>query len=157
MSFDRAQGKARHPRCAICKNVHYTYTREATWRDLKRLAGKVRRSKAYQKRQIKNIYGIPSGGLIPAWVLGGLLNLPLIFDKAGIGPHTLVVDDIADSGKTLIILKPFHVAVLWYRPATCLIPCDELFWERLKSERLGWIEFFWETRKTTHLSVHKET
>ena len=149
---------ARRPRCAVCHEPHYRYTREATLRDLKRLANKIRRSDIHQKGQIKNIYGVPHGGLAPAWYLSNALGLPLIFCKEEIGPRTLVVDDIAETGKTIIPLRPALIAVLWYHRERCILePEDVRFWVRLKTNKTGWVEFCaWETRKTTHLSVHKE-
>lgn len=50
---------------------------------------------------IKNIYGVPRGGLVVAVTLSHLLNKPLILDSKKITKKTLVVDDILDSGKTL--------------------------------------------------------
>ena len=49
--------------------------------------------------KFKNIYGVPRGGLIPAVILSHKLNIPLV--KGDIGPDTLVIDDICDSGETL--------------------------------------------------------
>ena len=49
--------------------------------------------------KFKNIYGVPRGGLIPTVILSHKLNLPLV--KGDIGPDTLIIDDICDSGETL--------------------------------------------------------
>lgn len=49
-------------------------------------------------KTITKIYGISRGGLIPAVRLSHLLRIPFadVIDK-----HTLVIDDISDTGKTL--------------------------------------------------------
>ncbi len=51
---------------------------------------------------LENIYGIPRGGLIVAVTLCHHLSLPLLLSNEEIGVSTLVVDDICDSGKTLL-------------------------------------------------------
>ena len=45
------------------------------------------------------VSGIPRGGLIPSVMLSHRLDIPLV--KGDIGPDTLVIDDICDSGETL--------------------------------------------------------
>ena len=49
--------------------------------------------------KFKNIYGLQRGGLIPAVMLSHQLGIPMA--KGDIGPDTLIVDDICDSGETL--------------------------------------------------------
>lgn len=49
-------------------------------------------------KDIKSIFGIPRGGLIPAVRLSHLTGLPLTGNPDPI--TTLIVDDIIDSGKT---------------------------------------------------------
>ena len=51
------------------------------------------------KDKIDNIFGIPRGGLIPAVYLSHALDLPMVAEVKD--ARTLVVDDIADEGKTL--------------------------------------------------------
>lgn len=55
-----------------------------------------------RQQQPATVYGLPRGGLIPAVMLSHLLNLRLIVDAALIDDRTLLVDDINDSGGTLI-------------------------------------------------------
>lgn len=52
---------------------------------------------------IRGIYGIPRGGVIPATMLAHRYNTPLIMDKDLVVKDSgiLVVDDISDSGTTL--------------------------------------------------------
>jgi hypothetical protein len=77
------------------------------------------------KIEYKNIFGLQRGGLIPAVMLSHQLGIPMA--KGDIGPDTLIVDDICDSGKTLnefvkkyqtLYSFPFNLdtAVLHYKP-----------------------------------------
>ena len=51
--------------------------------------------------QIKHIYGMPRGGLIPAVMLSHQLSIPLFTPGMVLNNTTLVVDDICDSGTTM--------------------------------------------------------
>ena len=46
-----------------------------------------------------NIFGLQRGGLIPAVMVSHNLGIPMA--KGDIGPDTLIIDDICDSGETL--------------------------------------------------------
>ena len=89
---------------------------------------------------VKSIYGIPRGGLVVAVRLSHMLDLPLILDSKEIQPHTLVVDDIADSGKTLRKYKNSLTATLYYNKRSAVIP---KFWIFKKKDK--WVVFPWET------------
>ena len=56
-------------------------------------------------KKFKSIFGIPRGGLVLAVKLSHLLDIPLVLNREDITGHTLIVDDIADSGGTLERLK----------------------------------------------------
>ena len=89
-------------------------------------------SSLFNDLEIENIYGLPRGGLIPAVMLSHQLGIPMV--KGDIGPNTLIVDDICDSGETLdkfvkkyqtLYSFPFNLktAVLHYKPHTsCFAP-----------------------------------
>ncbi|MFH1193709.1 MAG: hypothetical protein V1661_01805 [bacterium] len=53
----------------------------------------------------KNIFGIPRGGLMVAIRLSYFLSIPLILETEKIEKETLVMDDICDSGKTILKLR----------------------------------------------------
>ena len=53
------------------------------------------------KTEINSIYGIARGGLVLAVLLSHRLQLPIV-EKDGINLRTLIVDDISDSGETLL-------------------------------------------------------
>ena len=71
----------------------------------------------------KNIYGLPRGGLIPAVMLSHQLGIPMA--KGDIGPDTLIVDDICDSGETLDKLvkntKHYILFLLILKQQFCII------------------------------------
>jgi hypoxanthine phosphoribosyltransferase len=50
---------------------------------------------------IKYIFGMPRGGLIPAVMLSHKLNIPLFRPGMVLNNKVLIVDDICDSGGTL--------------------------------------------------------
>lgn len=111
--------------------------------DIHELAGKL------SKQRFCGIYGIPRGGLVIAVNLTHILKLRLfsapLAQKHGDFP-LLVVDDVSDTGKTLIRLKKrldarkidFVVATLYrkdqteYEPDFCVRTINQ------------WIEFPWE-------------
>lgn len=73
------------------------------------------------KNKYKYIFGIPRGGLIIAVWLSHQLKLPLIHQMF---PHSeiLIVDDIADTGKTLKVFEAWDTATLYYKPRSEIIP-----------------------------------
>ena len=100
--------------------------------------------------EFKNIYGLPRGGLIPAVILSHQLGIPMV--KGDIGPDTLIVDDICDSGETLdkLVKKyqtlysfPFNLktAVLHYKPHTS---CFEPTFYSEKWNKDVWLVYPWE-------------
>ena len=89
---------------------------------------------------IDSVHGIPRGGLIPAVLISHKLGLPYV---NAVGPNTLVVDDICDSGYTLDTGPGVYTAVLHYKPHTsCFIP---QLWAKLH-EGDEWVIYPWETK-----------
>jgi len=88
---------------------------------------------------LRNIYGIPRGGLVVAVRLSHLTNLPLLLEEHEIRYDTLIVDDICDSGNTLRRWAGFHTAVLYKWTESAGVPG---FWIYEKQKR--WIVFPWE-------------
>lgn len=101
-----------------------------------------------KERNFKSVYGIPRGGLILGVVLSHRLGLPLKTIIEELDQETLVVDDIADSGRTLenldkvLNFKPV-VAVLFYHKDTCRMPD---FYIR---EKKDWVVFPWEIKESS--------
>lgn len=47
--------------------------------------------------RLEGVYGVPRGGVVPAAIVAGLLDLQMVDEP---GPDVLVVDDLVDSGAT---------------------------------------------------------
>ena len=87
---------------------------------------------------IDSVHGIARGGLIPAVMISHKLDLPYV---NAVGPNTLVIDDIADSGVTLEKAPGVYTAVLHYKPHTsCFKPN---LWADLH-ESDEWLIYPWE-------------
>lgn len=93
-------------------------------------------------KQIKNsnnkfsgVYGIPRGGLILAVRLSHLLGLPLL-EK--LKENSLVVDDVADTGKTLQPFRDYKLATLYLKEQSLVKPDFYAFTTDL------WVVFPWE-------------
>ena len=92
------------------------------------------------------IYGIPRGGLIIAVMMSHKLHIPLITSLNGMyGKKFLIVDDIADTGKTLEKSKKLEVcnkakyATIHYHKQSVVEP---EYWVSEKGDR--WIVYPWE-------------
>lgn len=113
---------------------------ECTWSEFTQLIEALAKKIASDK--YKNIYGIPRAGLIVAAMLAYRLNLPVI-ESEHITKDTLIVDEIADSGKTLISMQEKYgcdTAVLHKRLKTVAKPT--YFIELLESD--DWIKYPYE-------------
>ncbi|OGZ06181.1 MAG: hypothetical protein A3C93_05665 [Candidatus Lloydbacteria bacterium RIFCSPHIGHO2_02_FULL_54_17] len=99
-------------------------------------------------RHIKNVYGIPRGGLVAAVRLSHLLDVPVVLNRDDISRDTLIIDDIIDKGDTVerllsVIGEHHHVASLYFNKAAKHAPH---FFAR---ERKSWVLFPWETERTS--------
>ena len=118
-------------------------------------------SSLFNDLEIENIYGLPRGGLIPAVMLSHQLGIPMA--KGDIGPNTLIVDDICDSGETLdkfvkkyqtLYSFPFNLktAVLHYKPHTsCFEPT--LYSEKWNKD--VWLVYPWEAENSEPMQDYK--
>lgn len=101
-----------------------------------------------RERNFKSVYGIPRGGLMVGVAVSHRLGLPLKLKTEELNQDTLLVDDIADSGRTLenldkvLNFKPV-VAVLFYHKDTRRMPD---FYIR---EKKDWVVFPWETERSS--------
>ena len=119
------------------------YTWQEFERDIEIIAEKIK-EKGWE---FENIYGQPRGGLVPAVCFSHRLGIPLILNKDQITEKTLIVDDIADTGKTLYPLKINYLLIylklviitLFYHRQSIFMPD---IWLREKKEK--WIHFPWE-------------
>ena len=95
------------------------------------------------KEEFDSVYGIPRGGNVIAVCVSHHLSLPLV-DKDNITSRTLIVDDISDTGKTIIKegLDENHVATLFTTKWTKHRP---ITFSGVKSSKDDWLLFPWET------------
>lgn len=99
------------------------------------------------RTKFSGIYGIPRGGLVVAVKLSHLLDLPFVLDIRDTKWNTLVVDDIADTGKTLAhqfrcVDHHLGIATLFYHKQSVVVP---EFW--LFEKTSDWVIFPWEQMK----------
>ena len=97
-----------------------------------------------------NVYGILRGGIVPATFISYYLDIPLLCSSEvdRISRNTLVVEDLIDTGDTLILLEgrlgfiPTSVALFVSREAKRK-PTFAV------NEKRDWIQFPWETSATS--------
>ncbi|HXK40877.1 MAG TPA: hypothetical protein VJ046_02130 [Candidatus Paceibacterota bacterium] len=122
------------------KKIFYTWKQFET--DCDKLARIIKKSRS----KIDSLYGIPRGGLILAVRLSHKLGLPLIMHNANVGKGTLIIDDIADSGDTMIEFlgrKKYATATLFYNKTSKYTPT---YFCRKKTD---WVVFPWEEEETS--------
>ena len=96
-----------------------------TWDDINSLVDKLANEVSQTPVPPLYITGLPRGGLIPAVMLSHKLNIPFVnvsLIRSLPADDMLVVDDIADSGETLLQYKKYSTAVLHYKLQSEHIP-----------------------------------
>ena len=87
-----------------------------TWEEIESLVDDLALELHLKNIKFTKIHGLSRGGLIPAVLLSHKLSIPY---TDSIDENTLVVDDICDSGETLVnLISTINVktAVLHYKP-----------------------------------------
>ena len=84
------------------------------------------------------VWGPPRGGLIPAVMLSHALDIPLLVKPT---PNTLIVDDVADTGRTLDQYKGKNFIVTSFYHRQSIVVPD--IWIREKKDE--WVVFPWES------------
>jgi uncharacterized protein len=74
------------------------------WAEIIHLLDHISHQIKSSNKYYNSIYGIKRGGLIPAVILSHKLDIPIV-SRNGINKNTLIVDDICDSGYTLMEFK----------------------------------------------------
>lgn len=105
--------------------------------------------------KIQFITGIPRGGLVPAVLMSHRFNIPFIGLEAAktlpgdLKKRILVVDDIADSGNTLIQMERhrFKTATLARRYNSCFTPM--YVGSEIRDDR--WLVFPWESKNSNSI------
>jgi uncharacterized protein len=91
-----------------------------SWDDVQELVSKLCEKIITEQPNIDSVFGLKRGGLIPAVMVSHKLGLPW---SDVMYPNTLVIDDIADTGKTLKNTVGCYTATLHYKPHTsCFKP-----------------------------------
>jgi len=105
--------------------------------DIKKLAQKIKRL----NQSFSAVWGPARGGLPIAVCLSHALDIPLA--KRPADTSILIVDDIADTGRTLRIYakKNFTIATIFYHKQCCYAPS---VWLHEKGDQ--WIVFPWEKK-----------
>jgi hypoxanthine phosphoribosyltransferase len=106
-----------------------------SWDEVERFVAEV---KAFCiPRHIKGIYGIPRGGNVLATMVSYRTGLPLLQAPA---KDCLIIDDISDSGKTLLHYKEkgYAIATMCYKESSLVEP--DMYYRKTEE----WVVFPWE-------------
>ena len=99
-------------------------------------------------KDFKGVYGIPRGGLILAVMLSHKLDLPLIMSKDELDENSIIIDDIADTGKTLLDFVEYESYVVTiHEHEQSLIKPDYSVLD--KGDK--WIVYPWETEDSEEI------
>ena len=99
-------------------------------------------------KDFKGVYGIPRGGLILAVMLSHKLDLPLIMSKDELDENSIIIDDIADTGKTLLDFVEYESYVVTiHEHEQSLIKPDYSVID--KGDK--WIVYPWETEDSEEI------
>lgn len=99
----------------------------------------------YKDVQLSGVYGLPRGGVVLAVMISHALNIPMLMAPV---PGCLIVDDICDTGESLVhyaknssaIDKPkYHITTMIYKENPIVTP--EYYWGKKDND---WIVFPWE-------------
>ena len=129
-----------------CDGKKYLFHTETDFKkDIPVLVKKIREIERTKMGGFNGILGIPRGGLPLATYLSHQLNL--IMALGGATKNTIVVDDIADTGKTLApyVDRESVIVTLFYHRQSIVIPH---IWLHEKTPDIYQIVFDWETDPT---------
>ena len=113
-----------------------------TWEDFDKAVGFLTHQVIKRAGCINSIYGIPRGGLILAVVLSHRLHMPLLTSPSEVNAFTLIVDDICDTGKTLLPYRGHTIATIHYVPKALIKPD---FYVHVRAA--DWVEYPWECER----------
>jgi len=110
-----------------------------TWQEFDEAADELA-SRIKTGTKVRAIFGIPRGGLVLAVALSHRLSLPVITTFGG--RHTLIVDDISDTGRTLKYyqLRGYRTATIHFVQGSVCVPDYHV---RIK-DRSDWVVYPWE-------------
>ena len=120
--------------------------RYISWEEVETLVNILHENILESDEEFDHIWGLTRGGHIPEVMLAHKTGIP--YEIHG---HTLVVDDICDSGKTLETIQ-YPTAVLHYKPHTSII---EPTFYACKFESDDWIVYPWENKDSKPIQDYK--
>lgn len=113
-----------------------------TWEDVEDYIEYVARST--KDIEFEGVYGIPRGGLVLAVMLSDRLGIPMLMAPCR---GALIVDDIADSGRSLCHytendtqFNQYAITTFFYHPRSSVVPG----WYFKEKPEGSWIVFPWE-------------
>ncbi len=132
-----------------------------SWDDVEVLVKKLCDKILISNFEIKDIWGLPRGGLIPAVMVSHKLGIPMT--KGTITPNTLIIDDICDSGVTFAnyfekyqkeyaFAFDLKTACLHYKPHTSVFK-PTLYANQWSSN--NWIIYPWERNDSKSIQDYK--
>ena len=129
--------------CIFMKQIMYT------WHEFQGDVHKILEHISKERWQIKQIYGIPKGGLPLAVCLANSLGVPLISDLSGVyideKRNVLICEDIIDSGKTISkIPHPLEYRIVSIFAKTDKTQIPSFYLRECKDDE--WITFCWEPK-----------
>jgi len=115
-----------------------------SWKEIDYACDYITQQIKNSRKRFKNIYGLPRGGLVVAVILSHKLRIPNVVTSI-IDTNlneTLVVDDITDSGRTLLHFNGIskNIATLFRKKKSEVRP---KFYYKIVPEK-HWIVFPWE-------------
>ena len=132
-----------------------------SWIDINNLVDELCQQITSSKIEVKDIFGLQRGGLIPAVMISHRMSIPMT--KGTISSTTLIIDDICDSGTTfqeyftkhqVEYAFPFNLktACLHFKPHTSnFIPTT---WAKT-IESDNWIVYPWEREDSKSIQDYK--
>ena len=108
-----------------------------SWGDVRQYIDKL--STMLSFKPFTGVYGIPRGGCVLAVMLSYKMNIPLLAAPCN---GCIIIDDIADTGKTLLHYKEksgCFVTTMYFHRQSLVVPN---FWYKEKKD--NWIVYPWE-------------
>ena len=120
-----------------------------TWNQVEEFVTRV--ADRYKDTKLSGVYGLPRGGLVFAVMLSHRLNIPLL---AAPCPECIIVDDICDSGESLLHYCKnssaeqgksvrYYIVTMYFKDNDLQVEPD-LYVAKKKDD---WIVFPWESKE----------
>ncbi len=127
-----------------------------SWSDVEDLVEVLCEKIATKIPNITHISGLARGGLIPAVLISHKLNLPytdkILWSDDKVIRNTLLIDDICDSGETLLNHEAAITAVLHHKPHTSKFT-PTAYAQRFEGDE--WIIYPWERKDSKAIQDYK--